>query len=234
MFVSSNLCHSMIQWTLLGLSAFPCTGDALGPSWFLWAYAGLSLDVPHLTLTGEPRTGHKIPDVVSPRQSRGGGSPPLICWPSSFQCMQGYPWPSWQGMLRHTAGSWPTCCPSGHPGPSLQRSSQAGQHLTSTDAYCYSSPGARLYLFLLNLIRFLSVQLSRLTKTCWTAAHTFGVSATPSSFESTVNLLRMQSIPSSKTGPFVLPWRTLIITGLQLASVPVSQLLGILTIHPLM
>ena len=67
--------------------------------------------------TGEPRTGCSSLNVASPGKSRGGGSPPLTCWPNSFSCTPGYCWPSCpQG---HTAGSWTTCCPLGPPGPSL-------------------------------------------------------------------------------------------------------------------
>ena len=94
------------------------------------------------SLTEEPRTGHNFPDVASPGQTRGEGQPPSTCWPHFFKSSPGYHWPSWP--QKHTAGTWSTCCPAGHPGPSLQSSSLAGQALTCTEACTYSSTGVGL------------------------------------------------------------------------------------------
>jgi len=46
----------------------------------LWSFTRLSLVVPCLSQIEEPRTVHSTPDVASPEQRRGGGSPPLNCW----------------------------------------------------------------------------------------------------------------------------------------------------------
>ena len=71
-------------WTDPAYSAFPHQGCAPGPSSSLWPSARLLLGDPCLFWTGEPRTEHGILNVASPGQIRGGGSPPLICWPCSF------------------------------------------------------------------------------------------------------------------------------------------------------
>ena len=51
----------------------------------------------------------------------------------------------------------------------------------------------------LNLIRFLSAQLSSLSRSVWMAAQPAGVSTTPPSFVSSANLLRVHSNSSSKS-----------------------------------
>ena len=53
-----------------------------------------------------------------------------------------------------------------------------------------------LNLTLLNSMRFLSAQLSHLSRTCWMAAQPSGVSTTPPSLVSSVNLLRVHSVCS--------------------------------------
>jgi len=52
---------------------------------------------------------------------------------------------------------------------------------------------------LLNLIRFLSAQLSSLPRSRWMAAQPAGVSTTPPSFVSPANLLRVHSNSSSRS-----------------------------------
>lgn len=54
-----------------------------------------------------------------------------------------------------------------------------------------------LHLFLLNLIRLLSTQLSSLSRPFWMAAQPFDVSANSPSFVLSANLLRDNSIPPS-------------------------------------
>ena len=71
-----------------------------------------------------------------------------------------------------------------------------------------------VHLPLLNLIRFLSAQLSSLSRSRWLAAQPASVSTTPPSFVSSANLLRVHSNSSSrslmkklnKTGPITDPW----------------------------
>ena len=71
--------------------------------------------------------------------------------------------------------------------------------LTCTDACGYSTLGVgALHLPLLILIRFLSTQLSSLSRSHWMAAQPSGVSTTPPNFVSSANLLRVHSIPSSR------------------------------------
>ena len=85
-----------------------------------------------------------------------------------------------------------------------------------------------LHLPLLNLIRFLSAQLSSLSSSHWMAAQPSGVSTTPPSLVSSANLLRVHSNPSSrslmkklnKIGPSTDPWGSPLLTGLQLDSAP--------------
>uniref|UniRef100_A0A8C4XMP3 Myomesin 2 n=1 Tax=Falco tinnunculus TaxID=100819 RepID=A0A8C4XMP3_FALTI len=74
---------SLITQTIytVALSAFPHKGEARAPSSSVYPSAGPSPVVPRLSRTGEPSTGHSTPDVASPGQSRGAGSPPSTCWP---------------------------------------------------------------------------------------------------------------------------------------------------------
>jgi len=80
------------------------------------------------------------------------------------------------------------------------------------------------HLSFLNLIRFLSAQLSSLSRSCWMVAQPSGGSATPHSFVSSSNLLRVDSNPSSRSLMKILnmtrlvtdPWGTLLVTCLQL------------------
>jgi len=79
----------------------------------------------------------------------------------------------------------------------------------------------------LNLVRFLSAQLTRLCRSCWMAAQPSSVSATPPGFVSSANLLRVDSIHSSRllmkmsnnTRPSTHRCGTLLFTSLQLDSV---------------
>ena len=79
-----------------------------------------------------------------------------------------------------------------------------------------------LHLPLLNFIRFLSAQLSSLSRSCWMAAQPSGVSSTLPSLVSSANLLRVHSNSSArslmkklnKTGPSIDPWGTPLVTGL--------------------
>ena len=85
-----------------------------------------------------------------------------------------------------------------------------------------------LHLPLLNFIRFLCAQLSSLYRSHWMPAQPSGVPATLPSFMSPANLLRLHSVPSSrswmkkmnKNGWTTDPQGTLLVTGLQLDSEP--------------
>ena len=89
---------------------------------------------------------------------------------------------------------------------------------------------------LLNLIRFLSAQLSSLSRSRSKAAQPSGVSTTPLSLVSSANLLRVHSNASSrslmkklnKTGPSTDPWGTSLVTSLQLDSAPLITTLWVL------
>lgn len=67
-------------------------------------------------------------------------------------------------------------------------------------------------------MRFLTTQLSSLSRSLWMAAQPSGISAPPPSFVSSPIFLRVHSIPSSrslmnksnKTGPSTDPWGTLL------------------------
>ena len=147
-------------------------------------------------------------------------------------------------------GSQPSCHPPAGPlGPSLQNSSAAGHLLTCTRACSSLSSGTGLYnLLLLNRIRFFPIQLSSLYRSYWIAAQPAGMSATPPSIVSWANFLRVDSIPSSRSltrmlnmiGPSYHLWTTLLVTGLQLDTMPpittlwalpVSQFSTYLTFH---
>ena len=93
-----------------------------------------------------------------------------------------------------------------------------------------------LHLPLLNLIRFLSAQLSSLSRSRWMAAQPSGVSTTPPSLVSSANLLMVHFNSSSrsllkklnKTGPSTDPWGTPLVTGLQLDSARLMTALWVL------
>ena len=93
-----------------------------------------------------------------------------------------------------------------------------------------------LHLPLLNLIRFLSAQLSSLSRSRWMAAQPAGVSTTPPSFVSSTNLLRVHSNSSSrslmkklnKTRLSTDPWGIPLVTSLQLDSAPLMTTLWVL------
>jgi len=72
------------------LSTFPHTGDVPNPKSSLLPSAGLSLEVPCLSGTAEPKTEHSTPSMSSPGQNRRRGSHPSACWPHSFQYTPGY------------------------------------------------------------------------------------------------------------------------------------------------
>jgi len=71
-----------------------------------------------------------------------------------------------------------------------------------------------LHLLLLNLIWFIAALLSSLFRSCWMAAQTSAVSAIPTSFVSLAYLLRVGTIPSSRSlmkilieiGPSISSW----------------------------
>uniref|UniRef100_A0A8C3EYK4 Uncharacterized protein n=1 Tax=Chrysemys picta bellii TaxID=8478 RepID=A0A8C3EYK4_CHRPI len=71
-----------------------------------------------------------------------------------------------------------------------------------------------LHLSLLNLIRFLLAQSLNLSRSVWTLSLPSSISTPPRSLVSSANLLRVQSIPSSrslmkmlnKIGPRTDPW----------------------------
>lgn len=130
--------------------------------------------VPCPSGTEEARTGHSAPDVASLERSRGGGSPPSTCWPQSSQDTIGPPG------HKDTASSRSSCHPPGPPDPSLQSCSLLGQSPTCTGTWGYFSSGitSRTTHFpFLNLIRFLSAQLSSLSQSCWMAAQPSGNAA---------------------------------------------------------
>jgi len=59
------------------------TGQMLVTSSTLWPSAGLSPVAPHVSWTGEPRTGCGTPDGASLGQSRGRGESPWTWWSHS-------------------------------------------------------------------------------------------------------------------------------------------------------
>jgi len=59
--------------------------------------------------------------------------------------------------------------------------------------------GRTLHLPLWNFTGFLCAQLSSLSRSRWMAAQLSGVSATPPSFVSSANSLRVHSVPSSRS-----------------------------------
>ncbi|KAK4806792.1 hypothetical protein QYF61_005588 [Mycteria americana] len=88
--------------------------------------------------------------------------------------------------------------------------------------------GRTLPFPLLNFMRFLSAHFSSLFRSLWMAARSSAISATPPTFVSPANLLRVHSAPSSRslmkmlnrTGPSIDPWATPLVTGIQLDFVP--------------
>ena len=176
-----------------GYSASTHKGDAPGPLPSLCPSAGLLLRVPCLFWTGAPRTGHSILNGALSGQSRWEGSPPLACWPCSFYCTPGYHWPFWP--QRYTFVSYSTCC--------LPRSFSAellSSRSTPNLYWCMQLllPRWRT-LHLLTIIRILSTQLSSLSRSHWMVTQPSGVSATPPSFVSPANLLRVHSMPSFRS-----------------------------------
>ena len=125
--------------------------------------------------------------------STEGGSPPLTCWPCFFFNEPRMPLP----FLATRAHCWfMACCPSGHTGSSLRSSSSTGHSLTCMHVFL---PRCKtLHLLLLNLIWFLSAQLSNLSR-CGMVAQPSGVSANPPSFVLSANLPMVDSIPSSRS-----------------------------------
>ena len=85
-----------------------------------------------------------------------------------------------------------------------------------------------LHISLLNFMKFLSAHFSSLSRSLWMAAQLCGVLVTCPSFVSSANLVRLHSVPSSRslmkvlnrTGPSIYSWGPLLVTGLQLDFVP--------------
>jgi len=75
---------SLHQEEQLQVSPLPHTGGAPGPSSSLSPSTKLSLEFPYLSWAEEPKTGHSTPDVLSPKQSRWGRTPPSTSWPRVF------------------------------------------------------------------------------------------------------------------------------------------------------
>jgi len=143
----------------------------------------------------KPRTGHTIPYVTSPGQGRGAGSPSSTCWPFFFNVLL-----DTMGLLATKAHCWLTA----HLLSTRTPRSFSEELLSSISVpnlyWCMQLflPTCRtLHLPLLNLIRFLFVQPSSLSRSHWMAVQTSGVSTTPFSFVSSANLLRVGSIPLS-------------------------------------
>ena len=99
-------------------------------------------------------------------------------------------WSSWpQG---HSAGSWTTCYPPGHSSP-------AAQLLTCTGACDYSFSGVGLYTCHCWTSSGSSLPTLSLSTSQWMAARPSCVSASPPSFVSSANLLRVDSITASRS-----------------------------------
>jgi len=98
-----------------------------------------------------------------------------------------------------------------------------------------------LYLALLNISRFMWTHCSSWFRFLWIAFLTYLVSAVPLSLVPSADLLRVRSIPLSmslikmlkSTGSKKDPWRTSLITGLQLDLELLITALWLLTIQPL-
>ena len=92
----------------------------------------------------------------------------LRCSPEVEECP---PLSRWPLPLLHpripliSAGSWSTCCPPGHPGPSQQRSFPDSQPLPFTGVLLLFLPRCRtLHLPSLNFLIFLSTQFLSLSR----------------------------------------------------------------------
>lgn len=91
-----------------------------------------------------------------------------------------------------------------------------------------------LQFSLLNFTRFLSAPFSSLSRFLWMAAQPSHISATPPSFLLSTDLLRIYSAPSSRcvmkmlnrTGTSLTPWGTLLVTDVQLVSIPLITTLA--------
>lgn len=120
----------------------------------------------YLCCSGQPKTGHSTPFVVSPVLSRQEGSPPLNCWWWSSQCSPGGCWPSL--LQGHVAGSSSYWCLPGPQGSSWQKYFPANQLPVCTGNLkffllkCWT-----LYFSLLKIMSFLSAHLSSLSRSTW-------------------------------------------------------------------
>lgn len=70
---------SILCWTVPALPVFPQYVWFSSPFIILVDFTGLSPTCPCLSSIGEPETGPRTPDVVSPVLRRGEGSPPSTC-----------------------------------------------------------------------------------------------------------------------------------------------------------
>lgn len=177
-------------------SASPLIKDVSVPSSSLWRFSGLYLSMSVSFWDTKCQIQHSR--CVSLVLSRGGGSPPSVCWWSSAWCSPGGCWPLFQ---RDMVGSW-SACPPGAPG--LQSCFSDSHSAICTGVWGYSSPGAGLDVFicwhfsLLNCMRFLLAHLlAILLRFLWMALQAFGVSFTPPRFATSTNLLTVPPVLSA-------------------------------------
>lgn len=97
---------------------------------------------------------------------------------------------------RHISEPWSTWCPWGSPDPSLQCCFQACSSLS----WClglFLTRYKTLHFPLLNVMTFLSVQFSSLSRSLWTATHLTIKKTTCPSFVSSANLWRVHFLQTS-------------------------------------
>jgi len=153
---------------------------------------------PCLSCAEGSRAGRRTPGGLSPEQSRGAESPHLTCWTHCFGCSPGYGWSS--GLRVHIVGSCPAFHPPVLPSPSRQGCSQSLHPPACIDTGgCPNSGAGPLHLTLLNLMRFTWAHFSRLSRSLWMASHLSGVSTAPLSLVSSADLLRVHSVPLSRS-----------------------------------
>jgi len=146
---------------------------------------------PYLSGAGEPSPGHSSPDESHQCWAEGKDHLPRPAGSNTPNAAQdavkfSLPW-------RHIAGS---VCRDTH---TLLR--RAAFQLVSPQHVLGVIPPQRQSSALppLNFTRSLAAQFSSLSRSLWMAAHPPGVSATPLSFALSSNLLRVHSVPASRS-----------------------------------
>ena len=127
-------------------------------------------------------------------RTEGDNPLPALCHPCF--CSPGYCWPS--GLQEHTAGSYPSFFPSGPPNCPPQSCFQGVLPGCTHGVVHMGLPQTKcsiLDLALLNLVRFTGPHFLSLPRSLWMVSLPSVVSTVPLSLLSSVNLLRVHSIP---------------------------------------